>query len=52
MAKKTKKCIHSIANDFIIKHYPIPDNQWPSRRWNKEKTEYADLSGCDCRKRN
>ena len=25
--------------------YPVQDDQWPSRRWNKEHTDYIDLSG-------
>lgn len=25
--------------------YPIQDDIWPSRRWNREKTESIDLSG-------
>lgn len=25
--------------------YPIQDETWPSRRWNKERTDYEDLSG-------
>ena len=24
--------------------YPIQDDSWPSRKWNKESTEYIDLS--------
>lgn len=27
------------------KDYPIQDDIWPSRRWNKEMTDYIDLSG-------
>lgn len=25
--------------------YTEPDAQWPSRRWNKDHTDYIDLSG-------
>lgn len=25
--------------------YCVPDDVWPSRRWNKEGTDYIDLSG-------
>lgn len=28
-----------------IPDYPIHDDIWPSRRWNKEGTEYIDISG-------
>lgn len=28
-----------------LKDYPIQDDIWPSRRWNKDKTDYIDLSG-------
>lgn len=31
-------------NIRIKKEYPIQDEVWPSRRWNKDKTEYKDLS--------
>lgn len=50
MKKKVKnnKCVHFYQNALIIANYPIQDEQWPSRRWNKEKTEYQDLSGCNC----
>lgn len=29
----------------LLKDYPIQDDTWPSRRWNKEMTDYIDLSG-------
>ena len=25
--------------------YPIQDDTWPSRRWNRDMTDYEDLSG-------
>ena len=34
-----------MTNEEIKKQYPIQDDMWPSRRWNEEMTEYADLSG-------
>jgi hypothetical protein len=27
------------------KDYFVPDDTWPSRMWNKDKTDYIDLSG-------
>jgi hypothetical protein len=27
--------------------YPNQDDQWPSRRWNQDYTDYIDLSGHD-----
>jgi len=33
------------VNDVILKDYPIQDETWKSRRWNNDRTEYADLSG-------
>ena len=32
---------------FEQTNYPIQDNIWASRRWNKDRTEYIDLSGTD-----
>ena len=34
-------------NDYedINKNYPLQDSTWASRRWNKEHTEFVDLSG-------
>jgi hypothetical protein len=29
----------------IYSDYPVKDDTWASRRWNKEKTDYVDLSG-------
>lgn len=34
-----------MTNEEIKKEYPIQDDIWPSRRWNKDMTEYCDLSG-------
>jgi len=34
-------------NEDILKEYPIIDSIWPSRRWNREMTDYMDLSGHD-----
>lgn len=31
--------------DNLLSEYPIQDDIWPSRRWNKRQTEYIDLSG-------
>lgn len=31
--------------DEIYKDYPIKDDTWASRRWNKDKTDFIDLSG-------
>lgn len=28
------------------KEFCIQDDIWPSRKWNKEHTDYIDLSGC------
>lgn len=33
-------------NQRIIEEYPIQDETWASRRWNLDRTEYCDLSGC------
>lgn len=30
---------------MLEKEYPIIDEQWKSRRWNLERTDYIDLSG-------
>ena len=39
LCRKTK-------DDFEIeKNYPLLDDTWPSRRWNKDKDDYQDLSG-------
>ncbi len=32
-------------NNRLKKEYPIQDELWSSRRWNKERTDYVDLSG-------
>lgn len=32
---------------FEQTNYPIQDDIWASRRWNKDRTEYIDLSGTD-----
>jgi hypothetical protein len=32
-------------NSRLQKDYPIQDETWSSRRWNKERTDYVDLSG-------
>jgi len=34
-----------MKNEEIKRKYPIQDDIWPSRRWNKDRTEYCDLSG-------
>tara|TARA_R110000851_G_scaffold233479_1_gene386049 strand:+ start:475 stop:795 length:321 start_codon:yes stop_codon:yes gene_type:complete len=34
-----------MKNEELIKEYPIQDDVWASRRWNKEMTDYVDLSG-------
>lgn len=34
-----------MTNKEIIKAYPIQDDVWASRRWNKDRTDYCDLSG-------
>ena len=34
-----------MTNDELKKEYPIQDDIWASRRWNKEMTDYVDLSG-------
>jgi len=34
-----------MSNEELKKMYPIQDDTWPSRRWNKEMTDYVDLSG-------
>lgn len=33
-------------NKRILEEYPIQDETWASRRWNEDRTEYCDLSGC------
>jgi len=38
--------LYIILTNFILKiKYPVRDSQWKSRRWNKNKTDYVDLSG-------
>lgn len=34
-----------MTNEDLKKKYPIQDDIWVSRRWNKEMTDYVDLSG-------
>jgi hypothetical protein len=34
-----------ISNLFIKIQFPIKDVIWPSRRWNRKRTNYVDLSG-------
>jgi len=31
--------------DNFLSEFPIQDDTWPSRLWNKNRTEYVDLSG-------
>jgi hypothetical protein len=33
------------SNKEIKREYPIQDEQWPSRRWNADRTASCDLSG-------
>lgn len=33
------------VGEDITQEYPIQDDVWPSRRWNKDHTDYIDLSG-------
>jgi hypothetical protein len=37
--------LKDMTNEELIKEYPIQDDIWASRRWNKEMTDYVDLSG-------
>lgn len=37
--------IKDMTNEELIKEYPIQDDIWASRKWNKEMTDYVDLSG-------
>ena len=32
---------------YIQTYYPIQDDIWVSRRWNKELTNFIDLGGCE-----
>lgn len=34
-----------MTNEDLKREYPIQDDIWASRRWNKEMTDYIDLSG-------
>jgi len=34
-----------MTNEELKIKYPLQDDIWPSRRWNKEMTDYVDLSG-------
>lgn len=34
-----------MINEKLKKEYPIQDDIWASRRWNKGMTNYIDLSG-------
>ena len=36
--------LHIMLQELLAEEYTEPDNVWPSRRWNKEGTDYIDLS--------
>lgn len=42
---KSIRKIDVTTNSQLMLDYPIQDETWPSRRWNKERTDYVDLSG-------
>lgn len=33
------------VGEDITEEYPFQDETWPSRKWNKDRTDYIDLSG-------
>lgn len=35
----------SLINKVIKKEYPVQDDTWSSRRWNKDMTDYCDMGG-------
>lgn len=37
--------LHIMLQELQAEEFSEPDNVWPSRRWNKEGTDYIDLSG-------
>lgn len=40
------KCVTAIHKaEQEISEYSIQDDVWPSRKWNKDRTDYIDLSG-------
>jgi len=45
MTHTTEKNVLNENSKEVLQNYPIQDDTWPSRRWNKERTEYIDLSG-------
>jgi len=36
--------LHIMLQEILAEEYTEPDNVWPSRRWNKEGTDFIDLS--------
>ena len=40
-----RKLCMMITNFFLKYQYPIQDSIWVSRRWNRDGTDYVDLSG-------
>lgn len=43
--KGWKKSAPRVVKSENQEDYPIQDEIWPSRRWNKDRTDYIDLSG-------
>ena len=42
---KKCQCIDFYGQEEDLEEYSVQDDTWPSRRWNKERTDYIDLSG-------
>jgi hypothetical protein len=40
---KRDSMLSNMNNKELIKEYPVQDDIWPSRRWNKDKSDYIDL---------
>ena len=43
--KTMRKLIVYLTNLILKIQYPIKDNIWKGRRWNRDKSDYVDLSG-------
>ena len=39
--------LDAMREEEFSKEYPNQDDTWPSRKWNKDHTDYIDLSGHD-----
>jgi len=45
LLKNADQLYYNLYQSELEYEYPLQDDQWPSRRWIKDKAEYIDLSG-------